>query len=74
MMITQSQAYTRVTILVSCVVLSVSGCQSADSGGNFAGFTNPLSGVPSQSEPAISTLEPEPEKPSVASGTDEETE
>ncbi|MBD3673177.1 MAG: hypothetical protein HUJ26_06585 [Planctomycetaceae bacterium] len=48
----------RISILVSCVVLFLSGCQSADSGGSFTGFTNPWSGVPSQSEPPIATLEP----------------
>lgn len=59
---TLTHTITRVTILVSCVVLFLSGCQSADSGGSFTGFTNPWSGVPSQSEPPITTLEPAAEE------------
>jgi len=61
-----TQRYPGVILLVSCILLSISGCQSADSGGTFTGFTNPMSSVPSQSEPPISTLEPAEEEPTVA--------
>lgn len=40
-------------------LLAISGCQSAESGGSFSGFHNPLGGIPPQSEPPISTLEEE---------------
>jgi hypothetical protein len=57
--------------MVASISLFFCGCQSADSGGNFSGFSNPLgSGVPTQSEPPIATLDPETEADSTVEKTD----
>ena len=49
-------------LVVASTSVLFCGCQSAESGGNFSGFSNPLgSGVPTQSEPPIATLDPDTE-------------
>jgi hypothetical protein len=70
------QSYLRSSLAVACCFWIFCGCQSADSGGSFTGFSNPLSqGVPTQSEPPISTLAPKTaaESESTAENTDEES-
>jgi|GEM_PF-1654628 len=69
------QSYLRSFLTVACCFWIFCGCQSADSGGHFSGFSNPLSqGVPTQSEPPIATLAPNTaaESESTAQKTDAE--
>ena len=60
-------------LVVASTSVLFCGCQSAESGGKFTGFSNPLgSGVPTQSEPPIATLDPDLE--SKAASTVEKSE